>query len=63
MKRNPWRRPDRVGIYPAADGFRWHRLAPNGRIVAESGEAYSRRPDALYAAVRNNPGCTVEVQR
>lgn len=27
-------------IYKAKDGWRWHLRARNGRIIAESGEAY-----------------------
>ena len=30
-------------IYKARDGWRWRAVAGNGRIVAESGEAYTRR--------------------
>lgn len=33
----------KVHIYEAKDGFRWRLRARNGRIVAESGEAYSTR--------------------
>lgn len=41
-------------------GWRWHVLARNNRIVAESGEAYTRRADArrtwvkLRAAILDN---------
>jgi uncharacterized protein YegP (UPF0339 family) len=51
--RNP-----RLVIYEAADGHRWHLRAGNGRIVAESGEAYSthskarRAAEALYGYAR-----------
>lgn len=63
MKLNPWRRPDRIVIYEdAAGGYRWKRVAPNGRIVADSGESYTRRQGALSAAVTRNPGCTVELR-
>jgi len=30
-------------IYKARDGWRWHIKTRNGKIVAESGEAYSRK--------------------
>jgi uncharacterized protein YegP (UPF0339 family) len=33
----------KVHIYPAADGFRWRLRARNGRVIAESGEAYTNR--------------------
>lgn len=42
------RRP-RFTVYQAADGFRWRLLAANWRLIAESGEAYSRRRDAERA--------------
>lgn len=38
-------------VYMARDGFRW-RLVSAGRIIAESGEAYTRKRDALRAARR-----------
>jgi len=37
-------------IYPAKDGYRWRLVAKNGEIIADSGEAYTRRPDARRAA-------------
>jgi uncharacterized protein YegP (UPF0339 family) len=30
--------------------FRWRLVAPNGRTVADSGEAYARKADAIRAA-------------
>ena len=27
-------------VYQAADGHRWHLKAPNGKLIADSGEAY-----------------------
>ena len=36
-------------IYAAADGWRWRLLAANGRIIAESGEAYTRQRDCRRA--------------
>lgn len=33
-------------IYLARDGWRWRLKARNGRIVAESGEAYKRKNSA-----------------
>lgn len=38
--------------YPAADGWRWRLVAPNGRTVADSGEAYTRRSSLMRAARR-----------
>lgn len=39
-------------IYKAKDGWRWRLKAANGRIIAESGEAYTRKHGAWRAAVR-----------
>ena len=39
-------------VYKAADGWRWHIKAPNGRIVADSGEAYAKKDGAKRAAKR-----------
>lgn len=33
-------------VYKAKDGFRWRLKSGNGRIVAESGEAYKTRAAA-----------------
>lgn len=49
----------KLHIYQATDGWRWRLKARNGRIVADSAEAYSSRTkarnaaDALYSHVRN----------
>lgn len=56
------RRPDKVQVYRAADGWRWRRIAPNGELVEDSGESYTRRYDAKRAAIRNHPTLTVEVE-
>ena len=39
-----------VEVYKAKDGWRWRKTAANGRIVAESGEGYTRYADCLEAA-------------
>lgn len=39
-------------IWKAKDGWRWRLKAANGRIVAESGEAYTRKGDARKAMWR-----------
>lgn len=33
----------KITVYKAADGHRWRMKAGNGRIVADSGEAYGTR--------------------
>lgn len=47
--------PDIVTIWEAEDGYRWHKRDPQGRTIAESGEAYTRRWSAKRAAYRANP--------
>ena len=32
-----------IETYKAKDGWRWRMLAENGRIIADGGEAYTRR--------------------
>lgn len=39
----------RFQVYEAADGWRWRLLAANNRLIAESGQAYSRERDANRA--------------
>lgn len=41
--------PALPAIYHARDGWRWRIRARNRRIIAESGEAYTRRRDASRA--------------
>lgn len=45
-------RTGRIEFYKAIDGWRWRLLSSNGKITAESGEAYIRRYDCRAAAVR-----------
>ena len=35
-------------VYRAADGWRWRLVAENGRIIADSAEAYLERRDAEH---------------
>ena len=39
-------------IYQGRDGWRWRAVRANGRIVADSGEAYTRKGDARRALWR-----------
>lgn len=41
----------RFESYEAKDGFRWRLRAANGKIIAESGEAYTTNRD-LNRAIR-----------
>jgi uncharacterized protein YegP (UPF0339 family) len=46
-------RPDKTIIYlDKAGAWRWKRVAPNGEIIADSGESYTRLSDAERAASR-----------
>lgn len=51
-----------VTVYPAKDGYRWHAKARNGRIVAESGEAYERSEDAATALRQLFGRCPVDLK-
>lgn len=43
----------RFSVYLDRSGqYRWHVKAANGRILADSGEGYTRRSDAMKAARR-----------
>lgn len=42
----------RLVVWHAKDGWRWRLWAPNGKMTAESGEAYKRRYDCKVAALR-----------
>lgn len=48
-----------IEFYKAKDGWRWHITARNGDKLADSGEAYVRRIDAVTAA-RRVTGRTIE---
>lgn len=37
----------RVEVWDSADGWRWHALSTNGRILSDSGQGYARRNTAL----------------
>lgn len=43
---------DVIELYMAADGRRWRRIAPNGRIVADGSQGYSRSIDAMSQILR-----------
>jgi uncharacterized protein len=44
-------------IYHAKDGCRWRLVASNGRIVADSGEAYKTEGNARRALKAFRKGC------
>ena len=52
---------DWAEVYKAKDGWRWRRQAANGKILAESGEAYTNKNDAIVMAERVNVGLEVKV--
>ncbi len=39
-------------VYPARDGHRWRFVAKNGKIMADSGEAYASASNASRALRR-----------
>lgn len=41
----------RLTVYRSPDGWRWRLQAKNGKIVADSGEAYARKRNAEKAAL------------
>lgn len=40
----------RLSVYEAPDGHRWRLVAPNGSVIADSGEAYPSNALAVKAA-------------
>ena len=49
------KRTDRVELYQDDAGeWRWHRIAPNGEIIADSGEGYKDSHHARLMAERCN---------
>ena len=42
----------KIEIYRAKDGHRWRLRAANGKILADSGEAYTRKSDAAKGCAR-----------
>ena len=54
---------DTVQIYADDSGeYRWRRRSENGRIVADSGESYTRAADCLEAAEAVFEGQMLEYQ-
>lgn len=48
-------RPDVVTVYKDhANEWRWHRVAPNGDVISESGEGYVNKQEAWDAATEVN---------
>jgi uncharacterized protein YegP (UPF0339 family) len=42
----------KLHVYRAKDGWRWQMTAGNGKIVAESGEAYTNRSKCIAGFTR-----------
>jgi uncharacterized protein YegP (UPF0339 family) len=42
----------RFEVYQSEDGWRWRFISSNGRIMADSGEAYASRSGAMRALKR-----------
>lgn len=47
---------DKVIVYTAKDGIRWHRKSENGLIVSESGQGYENKGHAIHMATEVNGG-------
>jgi uncharacterized protein YegP (UPF0339 family) len=55
--------PDTITLYEDNAGeFRWTRRAPNGDVVADSGEGYQSKITAESAANREAEGTDAEVR-
>lgn len=52
---------DTFHVYQAKDGWRWRRVAANGKVVSESGEAYTRKDDCEEAAAREANGLDAKI--
>lgn len=51
-------------VYKARDGWRWRAVHRNGNVVAESGEAYTRRGRCAEMADEYGPvQFVVEIQK
>lgn len=51
-------------VYEGRDGWRWQLKAANGKIIADSGEAYSSEYNAVRAAKRTKElAPTAPIQR
>lgn len=42
----------KLHVYKAPDGWRWRFVARNGKIIADSGEAYNTRSKCVSGFVR-----------
>jgi uncharacterized protein YegP (UPF0339 family) len=50
-------------VYQAADGWRWRLVAPNGRIVADSGEAFASRSNATRSIRAIDPNAAIDARQ
>ena len=42
----------RVEVDKAKDGFRWRLLSRNGKVIADGGQAYARKPSARVISLK-----------
>jgi uncharacterized protein YegP (UPF0339 family) len=55
------RTQDLVQVYQGEDGHHyWRRIAPNGNVVADSGEGYVDASECRRMATEVNAGCLVQ---
>lgn len=55
-------RPDTVVVFKGKNGWWWHRLAGNRKVIASSAEAYVERNKAVTMAKRCNPGIVIDIR-
>jgi uncharacterized protein YegP (UPF0339 family) len=56
--------PHVFSVYRAKDGWRWRLFARNGRVIADSGEAYKRKAAAIKGceAIQDIHGSAIFVE-
>lgn len=46
-------------FYKSKNGWRWRIRAVNGKVLADSGQGYSRKADALHGYILVTTGLTI----
>lgn len=60
-KRSDKKARSRYVVYLDSSGeYRWRKTAGNGKIIATSGEGYTRRRKCLAAILKQDPEATIE---
>ena len=42
----------KIEVYEAKDGFRWRLISRNGKVTADGGEAYARKPSPRVISMK-----------